>query len=173
LFLTITFLPIIKKNMQQQSTRIHSDILPLNNLTILPLNKIAVALDFSKNDEKVIANALSQGGKTATYILIHIVESASAKYLGIDTDDEETRIDKQRLISYSNQLIEKGYVAASHIGYRNRVKEIVRIVIENNCEMLVMGAHQHSGIKDYFYGETIDAVRHQLNIPVLIVNSKA
>ena len=173
LFLTMTFLPIIKKNRKQLSTKIHSDVEPLKNLTILPVNKIAVALDFSKNDETIIANAISQGGKTATYILIHIVESAPAKYLGTDTDDEETRIDKQRLISYSNQLIEKGFTATPHIGYRNRVKEIVRIVTENNCEMLVVGAHRHAGIKDYFYGETIDAVRHQLHIPVLIVNAKA
>jgi manganese transport protein len=55
------------------------------------------------------------------------------------------------------------------LGYRNRVSEIVRIVKLKEADMLVMGAHGHKGIKDYIFGETIESVRHQLEIPVLIV----
>ena len=36
--------------------------------------------------------------------------------------------------------------------------------------MLILGAHRHSGLKDYLYGETVNSVRHELQIPVLIVN---
>jgi manganese transport protein len=36
--------------------------------------------------------------------------------------------------------------------------------------MLVIGAHGHTGVKDWLFGETIDTVRHELKIPVLIVN---
>jgi manganese transport protein len=36
--------------------------------------------------------------------------------------------------------------------------------------MLVIGAHGHRGLQDFIYGETVDAVRHALKIPVLIVN---
>ncbi|MEJ7682500.1 MAG: universal stress protein [Segetibacter sp.] len=36
--------------------------------------------------------------------------------------------------------------------------------------MLVMGAHMHTGVMDFLYGETVDKVRHQLKIPVLIVH---
>ena len=36
--------------------------------------------------------------------------------------------------------------------------------------MLVMGAHRHAGLKDYLFGETIESVRHGVDIPVLIVN---
>ena len=68
------------------------------------------------------------------------------------------------------QLQQLGYKAESTLGYRNRVKEIVRIVKESNADMLVMGAHRHSGLKDYIFGETIEDVRHALHIPVLIVN---
>jgi manganese transport protein len=171
LFLAMTFLPIIKKNLEKKSSKIHSDTKELSNLKIHPFNKIAVALDFSVNDEKLIANALSQGGGNASYILLHIVESASAKYLGKDTDDEETRIDKERLVNYANQLKKLNYNVEIFIGYRNRINEIVRIVEESNADMLVMGAHHHTGLKDYLFGETIDAVRHKLKIPVLIINS--
>jgi manganese transport protein len=169
LFLAMTFIPILKQRAYS-STKIHSDILPLQNLQVQPITNVIIALDFSKNDEKLIAHALSQGGKNAAYLLVHIVESASAKYLGADADDDETRIDKERLHTYAKQLNHLGYNTTVEIGYRNRVKEIVRIVKDSNANMLVMGAHRHSGIKDYFFGETIEAVRHQITIPVLVVN---
>jgi manganese transport protein len=43
-------------------------------------------------------------------------------------------------------------------------------VKEAKADMLVIGAHGHTGLKDLIYGETTDAVRHELSIPVLIVN---
>ena len=52
----------------------------------------------------------------------------------------------------------------------NRVTEIIRIVKDSGADMVVMGAHRHSGWKDYLFGETIEDVRHALQIPVLIVN---
>jgi manganese transport protein len=43
-------------------------------------------------------------------------------------------------------------------------------VKESKADMLVMGAHRHSGLIDYIFGETIEDVRHALSIPVLIIN---
>jgi manganese transport protein len=63
----------------------------------------------------------------------------------------------------------KGYEAECKLGFRNRNKEIPRLVKEANADLLIIGAHGHSGVKDWLYGETIDAVRHQLKITVLIV----
>ena len=103
-------------------------------------------------------------------MLIHVVESASAHYLGAASDDEETRLDQQRLEAYQAQLAQKGYQVTIALGFKNRAAAIVKIVTENEVDMLVMGAHRHKGIKDYIFGETIESVRHQLNIPVLIVN---
>ena len=170
LFGMMTFLPLIKKRRYNQSTKIHGEAQVLQNLAIAKASIIAIALDFSENDEKIIAHAVNQGDRNTTYVLLHIVESASAKYLGKEVDDDETRKDKQRLENYTNQLKQLNYKAFGYIGYRNRIKEITRIVTETKAEMLVMGAHRHTGIKDYLFGETIEAVRHELNIPVLIVN---
>ena len=170
LFGMMTFLPLIKKRRYNQSTKIHGEAQVLENLAIAKASIIAIALDFSENDEKIIAHAVNQGDRNTTYVLLHIVESASAKYLGKEVDDDETRKDKQRLENYTNQLKQLNYKAFGYIGYRNRIKEITRIVTETKAEMLVMGAHRHTGIKDYLFGETIEAVRHELNIPVLIVN---
>lgn len=171
LFITTTFLPIYQSNKHKNSTHIHNTAKPLNLQSIAVPKVIAIALDFTDADEKLITHALSQANTTTTYVLLHVTESAGAKYLGKDADDDETRKDKQRLQYYAEQLQQKGYNNITvALGYRNRIKEIVRLTTNNNAELLVMGAHGHTGFKDYLFGATIDAVRHKLNIPVLIVN---
>ncbi|MEO6584406.1 MAG: Nramp family divalent metal transporter [Ferruginibacter sp.] len=132
-------------------------------------DSIAVALDYSANDAKVLAYAVGQGHKQTVFTLLHIVESASAKLLGKDSDDYETRQDRERMQAYVEQLEQQGHKAIGEIGYRNRVKEIVRIVKETQVDLLVIGAHGHTGMKDFIYGATVNAVRHELKIPVLVV----
>ena len=170
LFGMMTFLPIIQKRKRKNSVRIHNNEQALVNLSVQPVKTIAIALDFSSGDEKLIAHAIAQGSNNVQYVLIHIIESATAKYLGKDVDDDETRADKERLDSYAIQLQQMGYTVTCYVGYRSRVKEIIRLVQNSNADMLVMGAHRHSGLKDYLFGETIESVRHGVDIPVLIVN---
>jgi manganese transport protein len=170
LFLTMTFLPVIQRRRQRQKIAMHGDTVLLQNLSVQPASRIAIALDFSVSDEKLIAYALAQGNTKARYILLHVVESVSASYSGAASDDDETRKDRNRLESYALQLRQMGYTADAYLGYKTRVKEIVRIVKESGADMLVMGAHRHTGLKDYIFGETIEAVRHSLAIPVLIVS---
>lgn len=170
LFILMTFLPVIKKRKQTETARMHIDAAVLKKFTIPQLNCVAIALDFSKNDENLIANALSQGNQDTKYLLLHIVESPSARAFGEASDDFETRKDRQHLQSYVDQLQTRGFNVEGKLGYRQRTKEIVRIVKEANADMLVMGAHFHTGLMDYLYGETVDKVRHQLRIPVLIVS---
>lgn len=142
----------------------------IEDVPIPTYNRIAVALGFSDRDKELLAHAIKEANSLSRIILIHIVESAPAKVLGKETDDLETRKDQEKLDEYVAFLQQKGFNAESFLGFRNRQKEIPRLVKETNADLLIIGAHGHSGMKDWLYGETIDAVRHQLKIPVLIVN---
>lgn len=148
----------------------HPEIEMIRDLSIPVFQKIAIALDFSAHDEKLLAYALGQGKENTHYLLIHIVESAPAKLFGTDSDDYETRKDKERMDAYVAELQKRGLNAEGYIGYKNRAKEIVRIVKGINADMLIVGAHGHTGLKDFIYGQTVNTVRHELKIPVLIVN---
>ena len=170
LLLYILFHPIFSKVKKPISIEIHPDANAIKDLVIPSFKKIAIALDFSINDEKLLAYALGQGNNHSSFLLIHIVESAQAKIFGNESDDHETRKDKERMDSYVKQLETRGYIAEGYIGYRNRAKEIVRIVKDIEADMLVMGAHGHTALKDLIYGQTVNTVRHELKIPVLIVN---
>ncbi|MBL0182723.1 MAG: Nramp family divalent metal transporter [Chitinophagaceae bacterium] len=170
LLVYIIISPLVGKTKKAQPVKIHPDVNSFRNLQIPSFNKIAIALDFSVNDDKLLAYAIGQGKADTHYLLVHIVESPSAKLFGKDSDDYESRKDKERLDSYVEELQARGFTAEGFLGYKNRVKEIVRITKGVHADMLVMGAHGHSGFKDFVYGETVNAVRHELKIPVLIVN---
>ena len=170
LLVYITIFPLLGKRKIPASIQMHADVHSLKDLVIPEFHKIAIALDFSENDEKLLAFALGQGKQNTHYMLVHIVESASAKLLGNDSDDYETRKDKERMDFYVNYLQQLGHTAEGYLGFRNRAKEIVRIVKGLKADMLVVGAHGHTGLKDFIYGETVNSVRHELKIPVLVVN---
>jgi manganese transport protein len=162
--------PLLNKKEKSVSIQMHPDIVGLKDLDVPVYSKIAVALDFSENDAKLLASAIGQAKKDTQFLLIHVVESASAVLHGQETADYETQKDKEQLEFFVSQLNERGFDAIGELGFRNRVKEIVRIVKANEADMLVIGAHGHTAIKDFIYGETVNAVRHELKIPVLVIN---
>jgi manganese transport protein len=170
LFVMMAFLPIFKKRKQKKSASMHSEEKLLHLSSVPAPRKIAVALDFSAADEKIIAYAIAQNRQDANFVLLHVVETASANYSGASSDDYETEQDLERLEHYAAQLKTMGYKVEVCLGFNDRVHEIVRIVNEAKADLLVMGAHRHRGIKDFLYGQTLDQVRHKLSIPVLIVN---
>jgi manganese transport protein len=170
LLLFITAYPLFRKRDQTKDADFHGALIELDLSQDLPVNRIAIAVDFSVADAKLIKTAIQHAHQATEFIFIHVVESATAKYLADASDDEETRKDQMRLDIYAQALEKKGYKAKACLGYHHRVKEIVRLVSASNAQLLVMGAHQHQGWKDYVFGETIESVRHKVDIPVLIVN---
>lgn len=172
LFLLITSIvyPLLKKF--PKSVSVHKDTtVSLQNIQSPFYQRIAIALDFSKHDQSLLAHAIGQSQKNTSFILIHVVESVSAIMLETESDDLETRKDQEKLDEYMELLKKQGFEAESYLGFRRRTREIVRIVKESKADLLIIGAHGHSGIKDWIYGTTIDAVRHHLKIPVLIVSA--
>lgn len=147
----------------------HGDALDIENVEHIHYTKIGITVDFSKNDLNTIRHALIQGGKKASYHLIHVVETAAANYHGKATLDHETLSDEENLNKYCQNLEDLGYHAYPHIGFGGAAKAISEITKNNELQLLVMGAHGHKGLKDLILGTTVDAVRHKVMIPVLVV----
>lgn len=169
LLILVIFTPWVQQRYAK-NIQVHSTTQTLVDLSSPSFRKIAVALDFTKHDEKMLAFALSYYQPSSQLLLIHVVESASAKFWGKSSNDFETRSDEEHLSAYVENLKSKGYQAKSILGFRSRKKEIVRIVKEEGADILILGAHGHTGWKDLLFGTTIDAVRHKLRIPVVIVD---
>jgi manganese transport protein len=173
LLLYIIMYPLIQSKKKQERTALHGAAVELDWTKAAPIDRIAIAVDFTSGDANLIKSAIAQAHAGTEIILIHVVESVTASYFKETSDDEESRKDRERLALYAETLSKNGYKVNFVLGYQNRVNEIVRIVKMTDTQLLVMGAHHHYGWKDYFFGETIESVRHKVKIPVLIIQQTA
>lgn len=148
----------------------HGQAIDFTSIEAIQYKHVGIAIDFSGNDQMIIRSALNQGGKSAIYTIIHVVESAVARYYGKNTMDYETHLDSDSLEKYQTKLKELGYNATIKIGFGNAANEITKVISSNDIDLLVMGAHGHKGFKDLIFGTTVDLVRHRIKIPLLVVN---
>jgi manganese transport protein len=168
LLLYVTFVPLVKKELEKRLV----PHLPVRKLDLSKPNsfeRVAITVDFTTFDEASIQHALNMGNEHTHYFLIHIVESAAAKRHGEEVMDIETKHDLESIQSYAHDLKEAGYQVEYKMGFGNRAENIAIIVEETQVQLLVMGAHGHAGLKDLVFGSTVDAVRHKVKIPILVV----
>lgn len=170
LLLYVFFKPFFSAGDETKKQLPHGEAIDFKEGHVATFKHVGVTIDFSGNDQKIIRNAMMQGGKSAKYTFIHVVETAAARYHGENVMDQETLLDEKNLIKYQLDLEDLGYKADYKIGYGNTASAIAKIVEETHIDFLVMGAHGHKGFKDLLFGTTVDAVRHKIKIPVLIIN---
>jgi manganese transport protein len=100
---------------------------------------------------------------------LHVVESGAARVLGDEMGDRESRSDQARLELYAAELGELGVAADYDLGFGRPVDELARLALQHRPDLLVMGSHGHRGLGDLLHGTTVEALRHRLDIPVLVV----
>jgi len=161
--------PILFKHHDISAQVPHGLATTIHDLKPLSYKHIGITIDFSKNDRDCIRHAIMQGNKDTRYTLIHVVETAGARYYGTEVMDHETQSDADNLNKYVEAMINLGYNANAHIGFGRPASAIAQIVIEDKIDFIVMGSHGHKVLKDLIYGTTVDSVRHKVNIPVLVV----
>lgn len=169
LLLMTIFYPLVKKGRVTRLD-VHSTFEDLSFVASPAFSKILLALDFSPSDEKVINQALRIGANNnkVKFLLTHVVESASVKYSGEVTHDFESRKDLEQLKKYVDYLKDLGFDVSYELVFNDRVDAIAALIDKESVDLLIVGSHGHKGIKDLIFGETVNRLRHAVDIPVLI-----
>ena len=172
LLLFIIVKPFIAKAKHEiENHSPHNLVLKFSQSGTYSKKNIAISVDFSDADEIAINSAFELGGIDANYTLIHVVETIGAIMYGENIKDHETTIDKKLLLEYQEMLTEKGFKVQTKLGFGKPNKTISKIINEGSFDILVMGTHGHTGFKDILFGTTVDKLRHEIAIPLLIVKN--
>ena len=131
---------------------------------------IGVALGNADEDRAILSHAVALAkAYGASMCLFHIVEGIGGQVFGDSARDEEAREDLEYLKHISESIAVYNIESRYCLGYGQVAKELVRLVSEQQIDLLVMGGHGHRGIADLIFGSTITTVRHDLKIPVVVV----
>ncbi|HVW83981.1 MAG TPA: Nramp family divalent metal transporter [Bryobacteraceae bacterium] len=136
--------------------------------------RILVPLDHSSLDRLALSHAAGLAERNhARLYLLHVEEGVTSQIYGSESSTAEVEAGRQYLDNIVKSLAEVDIDVETAIRHgSNPRKEIVRYAREIEPDLLVMGAHGHGGIKDLIFGNTINPVRHRLNIPILVVRDR-
>jgi len=142
--------------------------------TDLPAPKyrsILVPLDHSDRDRAAVAHAAAMARlHEATIHLLHVEEGATSQLFGPLASTAEVSSGQAYFEDIASSLKQSGLKAELKIVHdRSPRAAIVRVAKELQPELVVMGAHGHTGVKDLVFGTTINGVRHAISAPVLVV----
>jgi len=135
-----------------------------------PYQRIAVALDFSGNEEKLLSESMRFVDKNKTeLVLLHVVESPVARTLGAEGEDLEVMKDRKRLEELAALMEKSGVTTDWRLGAGNPVSELAEMVNSLKADIVIVGGHGHSGVSDLIHGTVISNLRHQIQASMMIV----
>ena len=136
------------------------------------VKRIGVALEHAPGDAEILSAALPAArAHHARLTLIHVVDTPGVMMLGKESSSLHASADEAYLEELVREVEERDLPVESMLLFGRPAEQIVKAVHEAGLDMLVMGSHGHQGIGDYIHGETVETVRHQVRIPVLVIPS--
>lgn len=132
---------------------------------------ILVPLDHSDLDRIALGHASALARlHHAKLFLLHVEEGVTSQVYGELSETAEVKEGSVYLQRIIQRLAEQGIQAEAKVVHRDSPrKAIIEAARLYSPGLIIMGAHGHAGIKDLIFGSTINAVRHEVSAPVLIV----
>ena len=134
-------------------------------------SKILVPLDHTERDREAVAHAAAMARQYgAKLYLLHVEEGVTSQVYGPLSSTAEVKAGAHYLDEIAESLRSQKIDVETIVTHSNNpTDEIVRYARSIQPDIVIMGAHGHRGIKDLVYGTTINSVRHELDVPLLIV----
>ncbi|MEI6465755.1 MAG: universal stress protein [Verrucomicrobiota bacterium] len=136
--------------------------------------KILVALENGPADETLVPHITALARRLGSELfLVHVADGFAAR--NFDqlklTESDEMRADRRYLDDRAARLREEGLVVGLELARGNPPTEILKSAIAHGCDLIAMASHGHKVIGDILFGSTIDKVRHNTSIPLLVVRA--
>ena len=135
---------------------------------------ILVAIENSEADRAVLAHieplARMMG---ARLLLVHVADGWAAR--AFDElklrESEEMREDREYLARLCDELTQRGFETRARLAMGDPATQLVKVAIDESVDLIAMSTHGHRFLNDLLRGSTADRVRHNVEIPVLMVRA--
>lgn len=141
-----------------------------------PLERILCATDFSEVSRSVVPYGIEMAKKLSAKLYIcHIIDLPAISVYGESVFDPISH--QQYFIDFARKEMEN-QVAGEDIDWEPLISigqtpdEIVRLVVENNIDMVVTSTHGRSGLRRLFLGSVTERLMRTLTCPLLVLPSE-
>ena len=136
---------------------------------------ILVPVENRETDETILRHIRPLAKLTnAKLMLVHVADGWAARnYQHLKLrESEEMQRDQEYLSGLEAQLRAEGFEVSSVLAMGEPATEIIKLARTQPVELIAMSTHGHRFISDLLYGSTADKVRHEVDIPVLLLKVK-
>ena len=137
--------------------------------------RILIPLENSVADDTILGHIKPLARLTgATLLLVLVADGWVAR--NFDqlklAESQEMKEDRVYLEERSRELTAEGFSCEAVLALGEPSDEIIKLAQEKDIDLIAMTTHGHRLISDLLYGSTADKVRHQVNVPVLLLKVK-
>jgi manganese transport protein len=133
--------------------------------------RILVTLDHTDRDRQAVSHSASLAkAHGAKLFLVHVEEGVTSMLYGAESSTAEVQTGERYFEDIAAGLRAKGFDVELIVRHApNPSEAIINVAKSVQPDLVVMAAHGHKWYKDLVFGTTINAVRHDVTAPVLIV----
>jgi manganese transport protein len=174
LLAAITVWPWVRRvpaSVERVAVTVHDESAPV--FPSRTYSNILVPLDHSGADHEALGNALALARMhDSRIILLHVEEGVTSQMFGSLSSTAEIAEGQDYLTHLVSSLRQQNVSVEVVVRHgKNPAEEIARAVEDLQPDLVIMASHGHRGLKDLIFGTTINAVRHRIKVPLLIVRS--
>jgi nucleotide-binding universal stress UspA family protein len=137
---------------------------------------ILIPLENTPADETILAHIKRLARLTgAKLLLVHVSDGWVARNFNQLklAESEEMKQDRAYLEKRTRELIDEGFACNAVLALGEPSDEIIKLAKDKDVDLIAMTTHGHRFISDILHGATADKVRHEVNVPVLLLKVKS
>ena len=133
---------------------------------------ILVPVENRETDQTILRHIRELARLTeARLTLVHVADGWAARNferLQLQ-ESEEMKQDREYLAALSAELKSEGFEVKSVLAMGDPATEIIKLARAEPIDLIAMTTHGHRLINDFIRGSTADKVRHEVDVPVLLL----
>jgi len=134
---------------------------------------ILVTLDATQADRTILNHVIKLARFCGSKVtLLHVADGWAARTYGADAISREIDEDRAYLAKVKAELQAEGLPTEAELAFGEPATEIIKWVRERGCNLVAMSTHGHRLLADLFLGTAANTVRHEVDVPVLLIKAK-
>jgi len=137
--------------------------------------KILITLENGPADETILPHIAELAQRCGSaLLLLHVADGWAARNFNkLElAESEEMKDDRVYLEKIASELRQKNLTVTTLLALGDPPAEILKIAAGEQCDLIAMTSHGHRFFGDLFHGSTITQVRHNTQIPLLVLRAK-